>query len=82
MVESSVEEVRKDKYRYLEAMKQFCEIVLIKSFRDVEGKYIDYLSVLAEKKVVPVGSLVEDPINKDEDLKIIDFLNCVCFFWE
>ncbi|KAF5946576.1 hypothetical protein HYC85_016804, partial [Camellia sinensis] len=26
MVESSVEEVRKDKYRYLEAMKQSCEI--------------------------------------------------------
>ncbi|KAF5959267.1 hypothetical protein HYC85_000476 [Camellia sinensis] len=70
-----VEEVRKNKYKYLEPRKQSCEIVLIKSFRDLEGKYIDYLSVLAEKKIVLVGSLVEDPINKDEDLQIIDWLD-------
>ncbi|KAF5946575.1 hypothetical protein HYC85_016803 [Camellia sinensis] len=55
--------------------QEFNEIVLIKSFIDLEGKYIDYLSVLAEKKIVPVDSHVEDPMNKDEHLKIIDWLN-------
>ncbi|KAK6130306.1 hypothetical protein DH2020_035951 [Rehmannia glutinosa] len=48
------------------------EIVLIKSLlggADFEGKYIDYLSVLCQKKVVPTGPLVLDNSGdeKDED---------------
>lgn len=33
-------------------------IVLIRSFRELEGKYIDYLSAFTGKKIVPVGPLV------------------------
>ncbi|GFZ11105.1 hypothetical protein Acr_22g0005030 [Actinidia rufa] len=75
---SSDEEGRKkDIYRFLEAMKRSCGIVLIKSFRDLEGKCIDFLSVLAEKKIVPVGPLVESPppMKTDEDIGIIDWLD-------
>ncbi|KAI3469433.1 hypothetical protein Pfo_026096 [Paulownia fortunei] len=47
--------------------KLSCDIVLIKSLRGVEGKYIDYLSVLCQKKVVPTGPLVQDSNDKDEE---------------
>ncbi|KAK6138555.1 hypothetical protein DH2020_027701 [Rehmannia glutinosa] len=36
------------------------DIVLVKSCRDVEGKYIDYLSVLSKKRIVSTGPLVVD----------------------
>ncbi|KAL7144529.1 hypothetical protein ABFS83_07G018600 [Erythranthe nasuta] len=35
-----------------------CEIVLMKTCNGLEGKYLDYLSVLCKKKIVPVGPLV------------------------
>ncbi|KAH6776980.1 hypothetical protein C2S51_008292 [Perilla frutescens var. frutescens] len=34
------------------------DLVLIKSCRGVEGKYIDYLSTLCERKIVPTGPLI------------------------
>lgn len=44
------------------------EVVLIKSFREIEAKYIDYLTVVTRKKVVPVGPLVdEDHDNGQKD---------------
>ncbi|KAK4405618.1 UDP-glucosyltransferase 29, partial [Sesamum angolense] len=42
------------------------DIVLVKSLRGVEGKYIDYLSALCQKKVVPTGPIVQEPNDKDE----------------
>ena len=48
---------------------------MIKTFREIEAKYIDYLSVLAKKKIVPVGPLVQDPVEKDEKKEIIEWLN-------
>ncbi|KAL4599654.1 hypothetical protein ACB092_11G141800 [Castanea dentata] len=50
-------------------------IVLIKTFRELGGKYIDLLSSLIERKVVPVGPLVEDPVHEDEKAKTIDWLD-------
>lgn len=44
-----------------EGMKKSSEIVLIKTFEELEGGYFDYLGELLEKKVVPVGPLVESP---------------------
>uniref|UniRef100_A0A7N2LF29 Glycosyltransferase n=1 Tax=Quercus lobata TaxID=97700 RepID=A0A7N2LF29_QUELO len=41
----------------------------------MKGKYIDLLSSLIEKKVVPVGPLVEDPVCEDEKSKTIDWLD-------
>lgn len=37
---------------------------MIKSFRDLEGKYIDYLSIVAKKTIIPAGLLVQDPIKE------------------
>ncbi|KAL0376532.1 UNVERIFIED_CONTAM: putative protein phosphatase 2C 35 [Sesamum calycinum] len=35
-----------------------CDVVLMKTCRAIEGKYMDYLSALCKKKLVPVGPLV------------------------
>ncbi|EPS69530.1 hypothetical protein M569_05234, partial [Genlisea aurea] len=37
------------------------EIILVRTFRELEGKYIDYHSELTKKRHVPVGHLVRDP---------------------
>ncbi|XP_076886488.1 mogroside IIIx synthase-like [Bidens hawaiensis] len=42
-------------------MYDICTIVLVKSFKEVEGKYANYLSKLTGKKIVPVGPLVAEP---------------------
>ncbi|XP_047320640.1 UDP-glucosyltransferase 29-like [Impatiens glandulifera] len=39
-------------------IKRSCDIILIRSSRALESKYIDYLSVLCEKTIVPVGPLI------------------------
>lgn len=43
----------------IENFKRSCDIILVKTFREIEAKYIDYLSVLSERKVVPTGPLSE-----------------------
>ncbi|XP_060675766.1 UDP-glucosyltransferase 29-like [Ziziphus jujuba] len=50
-------------------------IILIKSFRDLEGKYMDYLSVIFGQKIVPVGPLVPEPIDDQEGMEIINWLD-------
>ncbi|KAK1430506.1 hypothetical protein QVD17_13302 [Tagetes erecta] len=52
---------KKDKDRVLGCVGSSSSIVLVKSFKEIEGKYADYLSSLTGKKVVPVGPLVADP---------------------
>ncbi|XP_074341343.1 UDP-glucosyltransferase 29-like [Apium graveolens] len=47
--------------------EQSCNVVLFKSFREAEGKYIDYISDLVEKNIVPVGQLVHDPATNESD---------------
>lgn len=47
----------------------------MKTFRELEGKYIDYLSGLIGKKVVPVGPLVQDPIIDSNATHIIEWLD-------
>ncbi|XP_052192453.1 UDP-glucosyltransferase 29-like [Diospyros lotus] len=64
----------KDKTRCFDCVKRSSDIVLIKSFREVEGKYIDYLSGLVGKKVVPVP-LVQDCIINEDDEGIFEWLN-------
>ncbi|KAA8539177.1 hypothetical protein F0562_025869 [Nyssa sinensis] len=74
MIQASANGV-KDEDRILEAIGKSCDILLIKSFREIEQKYIDYLSVLVKKKIVPVGALVQDPVNEDEHTEIIQWLD-------
>ncbi|XP_027101373.1 beta-D-glucosyl crocetin beta-1,6-glucosyltransferase-like [Coffea arabica] len=41
-------------------------IILTKSSRAIEGKYIDYLFDLTKLKMLPVGTLLEEPIKDDQ----------------
>ncbi|KAL0359636.1 UNVERIFIED_CONTAM: Beta-D-glucosyl crocetin beta-1,6-glucosyltransferase [Sesamum angustifolium] len=50
-----------------EGVERSCEIVLIKGFRDTEGKYIDYVTSLFGKKFIPVGPLVPEPIPDEKE---------------
>ncbi|CAL5363373.1 unnamed protein product [Camellia sinensis] len=74
LIQSS-ENFYKKKNRFFETLKESASIILIKSSREIEGKYIDHLSLLAEKKIVPVGPLVQASVNDDEHLHITDWLN-------
>ncbi|KAK3029597.1 hypothetical protein RJ639_039884 [Escallonia herrerae] len=59
----------------IEPMEQSSKIVLINTFKEIEGKYCDYLSKLGGKKVVPLGPLVQNPNYECEDSEIIQWLN-------
>ncbi|XP_023543159.1 cyanidin-3-O-glucoside 2-O-glucuronosyltransferase-like, partial [Cucurbita pepo subsp. pepo] len=59
---SSVNDAR-DEERIKGCNERSCGMILVKSFREIEGKYIDFLSILLRKKVVPVGPLVQEPGN-------------------
>ncbi|KZV21981.1 crocetin glucoside glucosyltransferase-like [Dorcoceras hygrometricum] len=51
------------------------DIVLMKTCKGIDGKYVDYLSVLCKKKLVPVGPLVtQSYINGGNDSEIVDWL--------
>ncbi|KAL3520847.1 hypothetical protein ACH5RR_018996 [Cinchona calisaya] len=67
-----------DAERFKRALERSCKILLIKSWKEIEGKLMDYLSTMSGKKVVPVGPLVEefnfDDI-RDEEMEIIDWLD-------
>ncbi|KAI4373078.1 hypothetical protein MLD38_011241 [Melastoma candidum] len=53
--------------RCLLCMEGSSEIILIKSFRELEEKHMDYFSSLSGKKIIPVGPLVPDPGERDEE---------------
>lgn len=66
----------KNKERFWECMERSSNIVLIKTSRVTEGKYVDYLSELVKRKVVTVGPLLQEPANKDGDgEKVMEWLN-------
>ncbi|TYK11750.1 beta-D-glucosyl crocetin beta-1,6-glucosyltransferase-like [Cucumis melo var. makuwa] len=58
----------KDKQRIQECYERSCGILLLKSFREIEAKYIDFLSTSLQIKVIPVGPLVEE---QDEDIEVL-----------
>ncbi|KAF8396448.1 hypothetical protein HHK36_018067 [Tetracentron sinense] len=74
LLESSANQL-KDKDRVLECVEKSSYIILIKTFREIEAKYIDYLSFLIQKKIVPVGPLVQDLIEEDYQSKFIEWLS-------
>lgn len=47
--------------------KQSRDVVLVKTSKGFEGKYIDYLSTMSERKIVPVGPLINHTAMNDED---------------
>ncbi|KAK1351615.1 Glycosyltransferase [Heracleum sosnowskyi] len=66
----------KDIYRVKEAGKRTYKVILRRTFREMEGKYIDYISVLSQKKSIPVGLLVPEELeDTDESTETIQFLD-------
>lgn len=67
-----------DRERILQALDLSCKILLVKSFKEIEEKFMNTLSVASGKKVVPVGPLVQD-VNiddiQDEEMEIIHWLD-------
>lgn len=59
------------------SFKHSCDIVLIKTSRGIEEKYIDYLSTLSEKKLVPLGPLINhtNSQNNDQNSDIMRWLS-------
>ncbi|RWR95033.1 beta-D-glucosyl crocetin beta-1,6-glucosyltransferase-like protein [Cinnamomum micranthum f. kanehirae] len=51
----------KDIDRIMECMDRSSCFICVKSFKEIESKYINYLSFMAKKEIVPVGPLVHDP---------------------
>lgn len=50
-----------------ERPNRFCDkIMLAKSSREIEGKYMDYLSDVTELKTMGVGTLFQDPVGDDQ----------------
>ncbi|KAK8943277.1 Flavanone 7-O-glucoside 2''-O-beta-L-rhamnosyltransferase [Platanthera zijinensis] len=65
---------KSDGERYLEAIEGSSGFVAFRSFREIEGKYFDYLPSLLGKEVLPVGALVS-PVCGDEDNWQAEWLN-------
>ncbi|KAK6137974.1 hypothetical protein DH2020_028283 [Rehmannia glutinosa] len=51
-------------------------IILVNSSREIEGKYMDYLSGMINKKIIPIGASVQDPSNDvyDDSKMIMEWL--------
>ncbi|PWA38270.1 Cyanidin-3-O-glucoside 2-O-glucuronosyltransferase [Artemisia annua] len=61
-----MEEIDTTSHPFFECMNRSRDIILVKSTRELAGKYIDYMSEIVGKKVLPVGPLVEE--NSKEDV--------------
>ncbi|KAF3434276.1 hypothetical protein FNV43_RR25379 [Rhamnella rubrinervis] len=61
--------------RFSECAERSEKMVLINTLSDIEAKHIDFLSGLLGKEMVPVGPLVEEPTNNNNDSVVMDWLN-------
>ncbi|GFY84681.1 hypothetical protein Acr_03g0014550 [Actinidia rufa] len=74
--EPSGDNSKRDVQVFFDTLKQSCDIILTKTFREIEGKYIDYFSALSGKKLVPVGPLIEEQsTNEDENIEVMKWLD-------
>ncbi|XP_039159625.1 flavanone 7-O-glucoside 2''-O-beta-L-rhamnosyltransferase-like [Eucalyptus grandis] len=55
----------KDMDRLLESIRRSEGAILIKTCREIEGKYVDYLAKLVGKEVIAVGPLIQEPAAGD-----------------
>ncbi|KAK3205775.1 hypothetical protein Dsin_019821 [Dipteronia sinensis] len=63
-----------NKDRCLECHARSSKMILIKTSREMEAKYVDYLTLLLGKQMVPVGFLVQEATNIDHT-EIMDWLS-------
>ncbi|KAB5544049.1 hypothetical protein DKX38_012161 [Salix brachista] len=62
--------------RVLQSLEGSCNLMLIRSLRELEGKYVGELSVQAMKKIVLVDPLVQElSEEEDEKTEIMEWLN-------
>lgn len=69
---------QEDEDRVFDCITCTKDILLIKSSSEIEGKYLDCLPMLINKKIVPVGPLVQDVHGNDQkydDEDIMKWLN-------
>ncbi|KAM3236912.1 UDP-glucosyltransferase 29-like [Capsicum annuum] len=71
----SIEQQKKDDTSVKLCFKRSSNIVLIKGFKELDGKYCDYISSLTNKRVVPVGPLVQEPTSDVDNSLILKWLN-------
>ncbi|PHT44234.1 hypothetical protein CQW23_18259 [Capsicum baccatum] len=64
-----------EKFTLSDTLRQSRDIILVKAYRDFEGKYMDYLSNIFSKKIVPLGSLVQQSIDQDDNEEIKQWLD-------
>ncbi|KAH7839414.1 hypothetical protein Vadar_011459 [Vaccinium darrowii] len=60
--------------RRTESPEISCKMMLVNSFRELECKYIDYLTILTEQKTIPIGPLVQQIVDGNKDLEILQWL--------
>lgn len=65
-----------DMSRFLNCIERSSCIIMIKSSREIESKYIDYLSDLTGKRIAPVGPLIQEQSDEDDEQRtmIINWL--------
>ncbi|CAA3032679.1 beta-D-glucosyl crocetin beta-1,6-glucosyltransferase-like [Olea europaea subsp. europaea] len=51
-----------------------CKTTLMKSSREIEGKYMDYLSEMVKREILPVGALFPDPVSHNEENELMEWL--------
>lgn len=56
--------------RFFQCVERSSSIVLIKTSKEIESKYLEYFSVQVGKEVVPVGPLVQEFEDKEDDDKV------------
>ncbi|KAG5557056.1 hypothetical protein RHGRI_007343 [Rhododendron griersonianum] len=59
----------------LTALENSFKIILFNTCRELEGKYVDYLSILTGKKIFPVGPLVQEIVNETEETEVMNWLD-------
>ncbi|CAN1747799.1 UDP-glucosyltransferase 29 [Linum perenne] len=64
------------KERVFQSLERSAEILIVKSFREIEAEYIDKVSEFVGKSVLPIGPLVpDDDDSQESDNEIINWLN-------
>ncbi|KAJ8768093.1 hypothetical protein K2173_021033 [Erythroxylum novogranatense] len=66
--------------RFIKSMRKSSNMILVKTTREIEARYLDYLSVLTgNKEMVTIGTLMQEPAQSDssgsDDTYIMNCLN-------
>ncbi|KAM3302260.1 hypothetical protein P3S67_016762 [Capsicum chacoense] len=64
-----------EKFTLSDTLRRSRDLILVKAYRDFEGKYMDYLSNIFSKKIIPLGSLVQQSIDQDDHEEIKQWLD-------